>query len=565
VNTFAQSTNAVRSSIEVIAVGGYSVFGRNCTVYRGRDTSIAIDAGIRFGASPQGGTSIQAMTGLDNLLTTKVSAIVLTHAHEDHIGSLPYMNIKDLPEIYAAPFTAAVVQKKFELNSQRAPAIKIVDPNSPLKIGDALIHFVPMSHSIPEAYALLIEMCGWRIFHTGDYKFDFGPGEHFFSQIDLLKHCADSEVDILVSDSTNATNPGFCPSEEVVSKSILSHLARQKRRSFIASFSSHVHRLANLAIGAERLGYRSSLASNSIMTYLEAATNTGQFSDLGLANHLMNSLNQPASDGQDQVIFISGTQGEKGSGLERLASGQHQRFELTAADRVIISARTIPGNEASVQALVQKLRSTGCELITPREDPAVHVSGHACGGDLKLLAGMLKPKYLVPMHGDRRMQEAAISALKELHLPSAAAFLIREGSGLLFSDEQVIPFEAEESPVTMLDEASRNMISADDLADRSRSFAAGSIFGTAVFDPNSSTWTVPFSIEMLGIAAKDSDQILAVEKSVHERIDYELFKNRVVDPVFLSRIAEDQLGRSFLKSFRSKPVIRCRVYFAELL
>ncbi len=393
------------------ALGGSGEIGMNVNLYGCEGKWVMVDLGITFADPLYPGIDIILPDlsfiedRIDDLL-----GIVLTHGHEDHIGALPYL-AEDLGvPLYATPFTAGLIRGKLdEEGIANRVKLNIVKPGKPFKLGPFGFDFVPMAHSIPEANALVIETPHGRIFHTGDWKLDPDPVIGTPATPQELSAIGDKGIDILVCDSTNIFNAEASGSEISVRKGLAEEVAKAKGRVLVTSFASNAARLATLGEVARETGRKLCVTGRSLDRIIKVSQATGYLNNLPETIDPDTAMRLPRNK---VLIVATGGQGEPRAALARVAEGTHP-ISLDAGDTVIFSSKQIPGNEVAIGRIQNRLAAKGVEMVTERQ-AHVHVSGHPGRPELAKLYSWLKPKALIPVHGEmRHMMEHARFALSE--------------------------------------------------------------------------------------------------------------------------------------------------------
>src|SRR3954464_4079109 len=366
------------------------------------DRIVVVDAGLSFPAPDQ--------LGIDLVLpdfaylrdrADDIEAIVLTHAHEDHVGALPFLlrEIGDAPPIYGGPLTAAMVRSKLDEHRLQEAHVEDVRAGEPFDAGPFQVEMVKMAHSIPDSFAVALGCELGTTLVTGDYKFGRTPVDGIPADVGRLAELGREGLLLLCGDSTNANRPGMSPSESSVGPHLEEVFGRCKGRIVVTSFASNIHRVQQVVDAAASLGRRVSLVGRS----MRKNVNIGR--SLGHIEVPEGMLVQPKEiqDFPDQklVVISTGSQGEPLSALRRMAHGDHPNVELRDGDTVIFSATPIPGNERAVNETINRIYQLGADVITPKEAP-VHASGHGYAEELKLMMNLVKPRHVMPMHGDQR-------------------------------------------------------------------------------------------------------------------------------------------------------------------
>lgn len=396
------------------ALGGSGEIGMNVILYGHAGKWLMVDCGVTFADAHYPGIDVilPDLRFIEERLSDLVG-IVLTHGHEDHIGALPYL-AEDLGvPIYATPFTAGLVRGKLEEERiEDRVKIRMVHAREPFSVGPFRVEMVPLSHSIPEANALLIETKAGRVFHTGDWKLDATPVIGKPSTPEELIAIGKRGIDVLVCDSTNAFNTEPSGSEASVRKGLAESVARVRGRVVVTTFASNAARLSTLGKVAQETGRKLCVTGRSLDRIIRVAKATGYLKDFPDTIDVDAAMRMP----RNRVLIVAtGGQGEPRAALARIADGSHQ-ISLDQGDMVIFSARQIPGNEVAVGRIQNQLAAKGVEMVTERQ-AHVHVSGHPGRPELAKMYEWLRPKTLVPVHGEMR------------HLMEHARFGLSQGIG----------------------------------------------------------------------------------------------------------------------------------------
>ncbi|WP_288456656.1 ribonuclease J [uncultured Sphingomonas sp.] len=396
------------------ALGGSGEIGMNVILYGHAGKWLMVDCGVTFADAHYPGIDVilPDLRFIEERLSDLVG-IVLTHGHEDHIGALPYL-AEDLGvPIYATPFTAGLVRGKLEEERiEDRVKIRMVHAREPFSVGPFRVEMVPLSHSIPEANALLIETKAGRVFHTGDWKLDATPVIGKPSTPEELTAIGKRGIDVLVCDSTNAFNTEPSGTEASVRKGLAESVARARGRVVVTTFASNAARLSTLGKVAQETGRKLCVTGRSLDRIIRVAKATGYLKDFPDTIDVDAAMRMP----RNRVLIVAtGGQGEPRAALARIADGSHQ-ISLDQGDMVIFSARQIPGNEVAVGRIQNQLAAKGVEMVTERQ-AHVHVSGHPGRPELAKMYEWLRPKTLVPVHGEMR------------HLMEHARFGLSQGIG----------------------------------------------------------------------------------------------------------------------------------------
>ena len=401
-----------------LALGGSGEIGMNVNLYGCNGKWLMVDLGMTFGANEYPGTEL-AFADLAFIEERRkdLLGVVLTHAHEDHIGAVPYFAEELGVPLYATPFTADLVMRKLEeAGLADAITLNVVDDDDPpLRLGEFSIRYVPLAHSIAEGNALVIDTPYGRVFHTGDWKLDEDPIIGVPATEEELTAIGDEGVLALVCDSTNVFNPNPSGSEGAVYQALMDEVRRHSgRRVLVTTFASNVARLQTLGEVARETGRQLCVAGRSLDRIIEVAQDNGYLADFPATVDFDTAMALPRGE---VLIIATGGQGEPRAALARIADASHQ-IELVAGDVVLFSSRQIPGNELAIGRVQNQLAERGIVMVTDRQS-AIHVSGHPGKPELEALYGWLRPEILVPVHGEMRHMQEQARVGKAVGIPSA--------------------------------------------------------------------------------------------------------------------------------------------------
>ena len=387
--------------LKIIPLGGLEQIGMNITAFEYEDSIIVVDCGLSFPEDDMYGIDlvIPDITYLkDNI--DKVKGFFITHGHEDHIGSLPYLLKKFNVPIYAAKLTIGLIKNKLEEHGLASSAIfHEIRPRQKVALGCFTVEPIHVNHSIPDSLAFAIDCPAGVVIHTGDFKVDYTPlSGDAVTDLSTIAEYGRKGVLALLSDSTNAERPGFTESERKVGESFETLFRRAgNNRIIVATFSSNIHRVQQIMNVAESLGRKVALVGRSLENVVNISAELGY---LNIPEGIVIDINMINRYPADKLVIITtGSQGEPMSALTRMAFSDHRKVEIHPNDYVIISATPIPGNEKTVSRVVNELMKLGADVVYERMYD-VHVSGHACQEELKMIMGIVKPKYFIPVHGE---------------------------------------------------------------------------------------------------------------------------------------------------------------------
>lgn len=391
-----------KARLQIIPLGGLGEVGKNMTVFRYGDEIIVIDAGMAFPGEDMLGIDI-VIPDFSYLIENKdkIRAILITHGHEDHIGSLSYL-LRDVDApVYATRLTCGLIEGKLKEAHITGYKLNVVEPGKEFKAGSFKFGFFHVCHSIPDSCGIYLRTPVGTVVHTGDFKFDHSPVDGVQTDMYKLAELGHRGVLVLCADSTNAQNPGYTPSEAVVSKSLMDSFREAKGRVILATFASNVSRIQMAVDAAVAMKRKICVFGRSMVNVVSIA------SEMGYLKAPEGTFIEPDEIKQyrdDRLcILTTGSQGEPMAGLSRMADGSHRNVQIHAGDTVIISASPIPGNETSVGRTIDSLMKLGAKVITGSPTHRVHVSGHGSQEDLKTMFSLVKPKFFIPVHGEHRM------------------------------------------------------------------------------------------------------------------------------------------------------------------
>lgn len=418
------------SPLKIIPLGGLDGIGKNMTVFECGDDMVLVDAGLMFPDDSQPGIDL-VLPDYTYVLENeeKLRGIVVTHGHEDHTGSLPYLlqDLNNKVPIFSSKLTLGFIEGKLSEFRIRAPKFREVKGGSHVNLGGISLDFISMTHSIPGALGVFIRTNQGTVMHTGDFKLDQTPIDGVTPDYAAISRFAKQGIDLLLSDSTNATVPGFTKSEAEVGPNLLHAIKNAPGRVFVASFSSHIHRLQQICDAARKCGRKVVVTGRSMLT------NTRVARELGYLNiddaDIIDAFDIDNLPDDKIVVMCTGSQGEPLSALSRMANGEHKTLSIHEGDTVILSATPVPGNEKAVQQVVNSLAKLGCD-VWDKNRALVHVSGHGSQEELKLLMAMAKPTYFMPVHGEAVHLRAHAQLARKMGLKDDHIFILDNGDTL---------------------------------------------------------------------------------------------------------------------------------------
>ncbi|MDL2206734.1 ribonuclease J [Eubacteriales bacterium OttesenSCG-928-N13] len=387
--------------LRIIPLGGVGEIGKNMTVFEYGDDIVVVDVGSMFPGEEMPGVDlvIPDTTYLQKN-ASRIRAYLITHGHEDHIGGTPYI-VKQYPApVYGTRLTLALIEHKFKEHKINDIQLNVIKPGDRIHVGNSFdVEFIKVGHSIAGAVAMAITTPVGTVVHTGDFKVDFTPIDEQVIDLGRFAQLGKEGVIALLADSTNVERPGYTMSERHVGETFMNLFDKAEGRIIVAMFSSNVHRVQQVVDAAVRYNRKVCLIGRSMINVSKVAMQLGELRIP--EGRLLTPDEIDRYDDNEIVVMTTGSQGESMSGLSRMALGEHAKLEIKASDMVIISATPIPGNEKSVSRVINLLMKTGANVIY-ESLAEVHVSGHACREELKLIHTLTKPKYFIPVHGEAR-------------------------------------------------------------------------------------------------------------------------------------------------------------------
>ncbi|HZQ17043.1 MAG TPA: ribonuclease J [Gaiellaceae bacterium] len=536
-------------ALRVIPLGGLGEVGKNMTVYELGDERIVVDAGMAFPRDEHLGVDV-ILPDFGYLRDRPVRAVVLTHAHEDHVGALPFL-LREVrvEEIWATRLTLGLVKSKLDEHGLlRAAELREADPGGgPVALGPFRLEFVRMAHSVPDAVGIAIETSAGLVFHSGDWKLDHTPVDGLRTDVGRLAELGNRGVDLLCGDSTNAERPGFTRSERVVGEAFRQIIPARSGRILVSSFASNIHRMQQAIDVGVSCGRKVTVVGRSMRRNLNVARN------LGYIEMLEDTLVKPADldevpPGQ-QLVLCTGSQGEPLSALTRIAFNDHPAVKVERGDTVIISARPVPGNELRVHDAINRLTRSGAEVLH-EENADVHVSGHGRAEELRTLIGLLRPKAVMPIHGEYRMQAAHARLAQEAGIPASSIVIAENGDVVELSGEGVRVVDRVEAGVTFVDGLGVGDISDVALRDRRHMSEDGVLIVVTTLSDGAVS-----SPELIARGFAEDDELLAEMRQEAREIVRELLDEDIREIKLLQEHIHDGIGQLVYDRTRRRPMI----------
>ncbi|HXK14060.1 MAG TPA: ribonuclease J [Gaiellaceae bacterium] len=536
--------------LRVIPLGGLGEVGKNMTVYEIGGELIVVDAGMAFPRDEHLGVDV-ILPDFGYLRDKKVRAVVLTHAHEDHVGALPFLmrEIK-VNEIWGTRLTLGLVKSKLDEHGLlRAAELQEADPDGePVQLGPFRLEFIRMAHSIPDCVGIAIGTSAGLVFHTGDWKLDHTPVDGLRTDVGRLAELGNRGVDLLCGDSTNAERPGFTRSERVVGEAFRQIIPARSGRILVSSFASNIHRMQQaIEVGVDS-GRKIVVIGRSMRRNMNVARN------LGYVEVPEDVLVKPAAldeiPAREQLILCTGSQGEPLSALTRIAYNDHPAIKVERGDTVIMSSRPVPGNELRVHDTINRLTKSGAEVLH-EENADVHVSGHARAEELRTLLSLIRPKAVMPIHGEYRMQAAHARLAQDAGVPASSIVIAENGDVVELSREGIRMTDKIEVGVTYVDGLGVGDITDVALRDRRHMSEDGVLIVVTTLADNGAT--APELISR-GFAENDDELFSEMRDEVRDIVQ-ELLADDMREIKLLQEHIHDGLGQLIYDRTRRRPMI----------
>jgi ribonuclease J len=415
--------------LRITPLGGLGEVGKNLMVYESDGEIVVVDAGLAFPRDEHLGVDL-VLPDLSYLRerADRIRAVLLTHAHEDHVGALPYLLREvNVPEVWGTRLTLGLLQPKLDEHGLgQATDLREARPEAgAVEIGSFRAEFIRMAHSVPDTVAIALEAGGLRILHTGDYKLDHTPVDGLRTDVGRLAEIGNRGVDLMLGDSTNAERPGFTGSERLVGEAFRQIIPTRQGRVLVASFASNVHRMQQAVDVAVETGRKVCIIGRSMRKNLNIARNLGYLEAPEDTFIRPPELEELAP--HEAMILCTGSQGEPMSALTRIAYNDHPTVTVERGDTVILSAKPVPGNELRVHDTINRLAKGGAEVLHQEIAP-VHVSGHGNAEEIRTVIGLVRPKAVMPVHGEFRMLAAHAQLARDGGVPAGSIVLAENGS-----------------------------------------------------------------------------------------------------------------------------------------
>jgi len=541
-------------SVKIIPLGGIGEVGKNMTVIEFGDDMIVVDAGLMFPREEMLGVDyvIPDVTYIRNNIS-KLKAIFITHGHEDHIGALPYiMNDFDVP-VYGSTLTIALIEAKLSEHPTVNPQLVTVKEGDKVKAGLFTVEYVRVSHSIGDAMGLAITTPIGMIVHTGDFKIDFTPVNGKTMDLNRFAELGKKGVLALMADSTNAERPGFTMSESEVGETFANYFRQAKGRVIVASFASNVHRIQQVIDVAKLYNRKVCLSGRSMIKYVGVARDIGY---LNVDDDMLVSFEDIKKLRDNQVVVLTtGSQGETMSGLVRMAMGQHAKINIKEGDLVIISATPIPGNERYVSDVINMLYRKGANVINDAKD-MVHVSGHACREELKLMLSLVKPKFYIPVHGEYRHLYNNAELGEKMGIKAKNIFISEIGSVIELNRRVGMQKDAVTAGSVLIDGLGVGDVGNVVLRDR-KVLASDGLFivVTTISNETGELLTQPDIVSRGFVYMKESEELLDEARHIVEEVVWDCSERKTSDWNTLKNMIKKEVSAYLYEKTNRSPMI----------
>ena len=472
--------------LRIIPLGGLGEVGRNMMVYQYGDAYLVVDAGLMFPDSTMPGVDY-IIPDIQFLLdkVDRIAGIIITHGHEDHIGAIQHI-VEEIPApIYATPLTRGLLEVKLARSGLLSKAsLNTVQAGETVQVGPFQVEFFHVCHSVPDGVGLGIQTPAGLVVHTGDYKFDQTPVDNWPTDYARLAEFSQRGVLALLADSTNSERPGWTPSERVVDQALTQVFSQAKGRIILASFASLISRMQQVANAAAQFNRKLAFAGTSMVDNFKMARKLGYLEiDDQLLVNLDHALNLPD---EQVVIMCTGSQGEPSSILGRLSTGTYRQFDIQPGDTVVLSSHPIPGNEENVYSTVNRLFERGADVLYEAIAP-VHVSGHASQEEMKLLINLVRPRFLIPIHGELRHLKQHARLGKQMGIPAENILVAENGQSILLHQDKIELGERVPTANIFVDGSGVGTVDHDIMRQRELLSQDGFVLISLVFDKYSSS------------------------------------------------------------------------------
>jgi ribonuclease J len=542
-------------SCRIVALGGLGEVGKNMMAIECDGSIVVIDAGLAFPRDEHLGVDLVLpdFTYLRER-AADVRVVILTHGHEDHVGSLPYL-LREvrIPEVWATRLTLGLVKSKLDEHGlMRAAELHEIHPDDPPRnVAPFGISFVRMAHSVPDCVAVVLETPAGRIVHTGDWKLDHTPIDGLKTDVGRLAELGNEGVALMLGDSTNAERPGMTPSERVVGEAFRQIIPLRQGRVLVSSFASNVHRMQQAIDVAVSVGRKVCIVGRSMRKNVNIARNLG-YMDVP-DDVLVRPPDLEELPPHEQMILCTGSQGEPLSALTRIAYHDHPAVSVERGDTVIISAKPVPGNELRVHDAINQLAKAGAEVLHQEIAP-VHVSGHACAEEIRTLISLLRPRNVMPIHGEFRMLAAHAQLARDAGVPASSIVIAENGAVVELTREGARVVDEVRAGITFVDGLGVGDVHDVALRDRQRLSEDGVLIIVATLAASNGGSAGPPELIARGFG-DDTGPLLDELREEADRVLQACLDDDISEIKLLQEHLHDEVGQLIYDRTRRRPMI----------
>ena len=545
-----------KSNIKIIPLGGLHEIGKNITVFEYENEIIVVDCGISFPEDDMLGVDL-VIPDISYLVKNqeKIKGMIITHGHEDHIGGIPYFLKQINVPIYATRLSAGLINNKLEEHKLlRSTEMHIITQGETIKLGNNFkVEFIRSSHSIPDSVMLAITTPSGTILHTGDFKVDYTPIDGQLMNLGRIAELGQQGILALMSDSTNAERKGFTMSESSVGDVLDKLFLNCTKRIVVATFASNVHRIQQIVNSAIKYGRKIAVCGRSMINIITTSMELGY---IKCPENIFIDIDMIGSYTDEQLVIITtGSQGEPMSALTRMAAGDHRKVKITPNDLIIISANPIPGNEKYISKVIDDLMAIGAEVIyNALQD--IHVSGHACQEEQKLMITLVKPKYFIPVHGEYRQLIAHAETAKKIGISHENIFISENGKVLELNEDEAKFTGHVQSGRVLVDGLGVGDVGNIVLKDRQRLSQDGLIIVVITLDSRSGKIVAgPDVISRGFVYVRESENLMEEIKKLL-RIELQKCEEKhITDWSTLKLVVREELGDFIYKKTKREPML----------
>ena len=541
--------------LKIIPLGGLNEIGKNMTVYEFGGEIVVVDCGMAFPGDD--------LYGIDSIIPdvtyliknkSRIRGLFITHGHEDHIGAIPYVLKQANMPIYCTRFTAGRMKLKLEEHDLvKSTKLITVDPGKSVRAGKFTVEFIHVNHSIADSVAFAIHTHLGTVVHTGDFKIDSTPIDGEVIDLARLGELGKEGVLALLADSTNAERPGFTPSEKTVGAAFSRQFQNCEERIIVTTFASNVHRIQQVLDAAAQHGRKVAVTGRSMENMMKVSTELGYMKVP--KNTLMDINKLKGLPKNKQVIVTTGSQGEEMSALYRMAFSTHKQVELDANDKVIISASAIPGNEVTVGRVINELFRKGVKVVYDRAD-MLHVSGHACQEELKIIHALTKPRFFIPLHGEQRMLQIHSQVAQQMGMDRNRVAIADNGTVIEITAKTLKMNGSVPAGEVFVDGSGVGDVGAVVLRDRKRLAEDGMVVGVLPVASYDGVLLSPPEIVTRGfIYVKESGDLMKELQNIAAEAAESVYRKRSRDEGELRGIVKSAVSSYLYKTTRRSPMV----------